>query len=148
VLHTPSVHLYTEAQERAGRTRADYRLRSGPVAVHVAPTRDQAWDEAERSLHWWITFYRRRGFEMLLPPAQQMRSTPGIGIFGQPFAVGTPEEVLATLERHKDVDLDEIVIQFNHPGMAPEHVASSMRLFAAELMPELRTWGKAPARSG
>jgi alkanesulfonate monooxygenase SsuD/methylene tetrahydromethanopterin reductase-like flavin-dependent oxidoreductase (luciferase family) len=142
VLHTPLVDIYTGAQAEAGRTRAEYRLMSGPVTVHVAPTRDQAWDECERSLHWWISFYRARGLEMPLPPVEELRSTPGAGIFGQPFAVGTPADALAVLEAYKGVDLDEMVIQFNHPGMEPEPVRNSMKLFASELMEEIRGWGK------
>ena len=74
VLHTPLVHVYADAQTEAGRTRDDYRLMSGPVTVHIAPTRDQAWDEAERALHWWVTFYRNRGFDMPLPPVKKMRT--------------------------------------------------------------------------
>ena len=77
VLHTPLVHVYAGAQAEAGRTRDDYRLMSGPVTVHIAPTRDQAWDEAERALHWWVTFYRRRGFDMPLPPVEEMRTHAG-----------------------------------------------------------------------
>lgn len=107
----------------------------------MAPTRDQAWDEAERALHWWVTFYRSRGFDMPLPPVEEMRNTPGVGIFGQPFAVGTPDDVMAVLERHKEAELDEMVIQFNHPGMGAEAVARSMRMFATELMPEVKRWG-------
>lgn len=145
VLHTPLVHVYTEAQRKAGRGREDYRLMSGPLAVHLAPTRDQAWDEVQEAMHWWITFYRRRGFQMPLPAVEEMRNTPDVGIFGQPFAVGTPEDVLSVLERHRDVDLDELVIQFNHPGLGPEPVARSMRMFASELMPEISRWGKQPA---
>ena len=38
--------------------------------------------------------------------------------------------------------MDEMAIQFHHPGMDPRAVAASMRLFAAELMPEIRTWGR------
>jgi hypothetical protein len=94
-----------------------------------------------------VTFYRRRGFDMPLPPVEEMRHTPGVGIFGQPFAVGTPEDVLSVLERHKGVDLDEMVIQFNHPGMGPAEVAGSMRLFASELMPEVKRWGRASAQA-
>ena len=120
---------------------------SGPVTVHIAPTSDQAWDEAERALHWWVTFYRRRGFDMPLPAVHEMRNTPGVGIFGQPFAVGTPDDVLAVLERHRGVDLDEMVVQFNHPGMEAEAVARSMRMFADELMPEVRRWGRAGTRA-
>jgi hypothetical protein len=37
--------------------------------------------------------------------------------------------------------MDEMSIQFHHPGMDPRHVDASMRLFAAELMPEIQSWG-------
>ncbi len=47
MVHTPLYPRFLEAQAAAGRTRADFRLLSGPLAVHVAPTREQAWDEAE-----------------------------------------------------------------------------------------------------
>jgi hypothetical protein len=113
--------------------------------VHVAETREKAWDECEAALHFWIGFYRRRGFEMPQPPVGELRKTPGAGIFGQPFAVGTPDEVVEALSVHKGVDLDEMVLQFNHAGMPPEPVANSMRLFASEVMQELRTWGRAPS---
>jgi alkanesulfonate monooxygenase SsuD/methylene tetrahydromethanopterin reductase-like flavin-dependent oxidoreductase (luciferase family) len=147
VLHTPLVNVFEHAQEQAGRTRADYRLMSGPVAVHVAETTDQAWDEAEEALDWWIGFYNRRGFDMPRPPKGEMRNTPGAGIFGQPFAVGTPDEVLEGLRVHQGVDVDEMVIQFNHAGMDPEHVQSSMTLFAQHIMPEVRSWGVDTSRS-
>lgn len=141
-LHTPLVHLYVEAQAEAGRTRADYSMISGPVAVHVAESRERAWDEAEAALHWWVSFYRARGFDMPLPPVGELRNAPDAGIFGQPFAVGTPDDVLEGISRHKDQDIDEMVIQFNHPGMQAEHVRTSMELFARELLPEVAKWGK------
>lgn len=148
VLHTPLVNIFEQAQEKAGRTRADYRLMSGPVAVHVAETTDRAWDEAEDALDWWIEFYNRRGFDMPRPAKGEMRNTPSPGIFGQPFAVGTPDEVLDGMRKHEGVDLDEIVVQFNHPGMDPAHIRTSMKLFAREIMPEVRTWprGQSSAR--
>jgi alkanesulfonate monooxygenase SsuD/methylene tetrahydromethanopterin reductase-like flavin-dependent oxidoreductase (luciferase family) len=142
VLHTPLVHIYEGAQQHAGRTRDDYRLTSGPLAVHVAETREKAWDECEAALHFWIGFYKRRGFDMPQPPVGELRNTPRAGIFGQPFAVGTPDDVIEMLSVHKGVDVDEMVIQFNHAGMPPGPVANSMRLFAREIMPELRTWGR------
>ena len=45
------------------------------------------------------------------------------------------------ISKHRNEDIEEMVIQFNHPGMAAEHVRSSMELFARELMPEVRGWG-------
>jgi len=141
VLHTPMVGIYEQAQAAAGRTRADYKLMSGPIAVHLAPTREQAWDECEAGLHWWIEFYRRRGLDMPHPPLGELRKTPGAGIFGMPFGVGTPEDVMAVIGAHKDADIDELVIQFNHPGMTGEQINASMRLFAKELLPEIAGWG-------
>jgi alkanesulfonate monooxygenase SsuD/methylene tetrahydromethanopterin reductase-like flavin-dependent oxidoreductase (luciferase family) len=140
--HTHQPELYFDAQAAAGRTRADYRVVSGPLAVHVAPTRDQAWDEAEAGLHEWVAFYRRRGIPMPLPELGKLRDDPHAGIFGTPFAVGTPDEVMAVLSGYQELPMDQIVLQFNHMGMPHEPVAASMRLFAQELMPEIRTWGQ------
>ncbi len=141
MVHTPLYPRFLEAQAAAGRTRANFRLLSGPLAVHVAPTRDQAWDEAERGLHWWVEFYRRRGMQMPLAPVGELRNDPKAAIYGVPFAVGPPDEVLAKLRAYQDLPMDEMAIQFHHPGMDPRHVEASMRLFAAELMPEISTWG-------
>ncbi len=140
MVHTHQHQIYLDAQAAAGRTRADYRLVSGPLAVHVAPTRDQAWDEAEAGLHEWVAFYRRRGIPMPLPELGTMREDPNAGIFGTPFAVGTPDEVMATLAGNRDLPMDQLVLQFNHMGMPHEQVAASMRLFAAELLPEITGW--------
>jgi hypothetical protein len=49
--------------------------------------------------------------------------------------------VLEKLRAYQDLPMDEMAIQFHHPGMDPGAVAASMRLFAAELMPEIRGWG-------
>ena len=95
---------------------------SGRVTVHVAPTRDQAWDEAERALHWWSTSLPAARLRHAAAAGGGDALDPGGRDLGQPFAVGTPEDVLAVLEPHKDVDLDEMVIQFNHPGMAASKV--------------------------
>lgn len=141
MVHTPLYPRYLEAQAAAGRTRADFRMLSGPLAVHVADTPDQAWDEAERGLHWWVEFYRRRGMQMPLAPVGELRHDPKAAIYGVPFAVGTPGQVIEKLSAYRDLPMDEMAIQFHHPGMDPRAVAASMRLFAAELMPEIRTWG-------
>jgi alkanesulfonate monooxygenase SsuD/methylene tetrahydromethanopterin reductase-like flavin-dependent oxidoreductase (luciferase family) len=143
MVHTPLYPRYLEAQAAAGRTRADFRLLSGPLAVHVADTTDQAWDEAERGLHWWVEFYRRRGMQMPLAPVGELRHDPKAAIYGVPFAVGTPDQVLDKLRAYQDLPMDEMAIQFHHPGMDPRAVAASMRLFAAELLPEIRAWGAA-----
>jgi alkanesulfonate monooxygenase SsuD/methylene tetrahydromethanopterin reductase-like flavin-dependent oxidoreductase (luciferase family) len=74
------------------------------------------------------------------PPLGELRATPGIGLFGLPFAVGTVDDVLAALMAHQSADLDELVIAFNHPGMDAAAVRRSMTTFADELMPAIRLW--------
>jgi hypothetical protein len=37
--------------------------------------------------------------------------------------------------------LDQLALQFHGPGMNVEHVKRSMRSFAREIMPEIRSWG-------
>lgn len=97
-LHTPLWRDYAAMLEEAGHRRQDRRVVSGPVVVHIADTRDQAWDACERQVHWSVEFYRRRGMDMPLPPVEQLRSRPGAGIYAVPFAIGTPDEVMKKLE--------------------------------------------------
>jgi alkanesulfonate monooxygenase SsuD/methylene tetrahydromethanopterin reductase-like flavin-dependent oxidoreductase (luciferase family) len=140
-LHSPLWRTYPDLLRQNGRRREDHRIVSGPLCVHVAATREQAWDEAEEALHWGVEFYRRRGVDMPLPPVGELRRTPNAGIYGVPFAVGTPEDVLRGLSIYKDEPLDQLALQFHAPGMNVEHVKRSMRVFARELMPEIRSWG-------
>jgi alkanesulfonate monooxygenase SsuD/methylene tetrahydromethanopterin reductase-like flavin-dependent oxidoreductase (luciferase family) len=142
-LHSPLWKTYPELLAKAGRRREDQRIVSGPLIVHLAPTQQQAWDEAEVGAHWCVDFYRRRGWDMPLPPVGELRRTPGAGIYGIPFHIGTPDEVLRGLERYRDDPLDQICLQFRAPGMDLATVRRSMQLFAREVMPEMRRWGSA-----
>lgn len=140
-LHSPLWKTYPDLLAKHGRARRDHRIVSGPVCVHVAPTREQAWDEAEAPLHWGVEFYRRRGVNMPLPPVGELRRTKNAGIYGVPFAVGTVEEVIAALSAYRQEPLDQLALQFHAPGMDVEHVKRSMRVFAREIMPEIRRRG-------
>lgn len=140
-LHSPMWKSYGGLLEQAGHRRADHQVVSGPLCVHVADTREQAWDEAEESLHWGVEFYRRRGVDMPLPPVGELRRTPNAGIYGVPFAVGTPDDVMQALSIYRDEPLDQLGIQFHAPGMDTAIVQRSMRTFARELMPEIAKWG-------
>jgi alkanesulfonate monooxygenase SsuD/methylene tetrahydromethanopterin reductase-like flavin-dependent oxidoreductase (luciferase family) len=140
-LHSPLWRTYPALRAKHGRRRADQRIVSGPVCIHLAPTREQAWDECEEPLWWCVEFYRRRGVNMPLPPVGELRRTPNAGIYGVPFAVGTPEDVLEGLSIYQNEPLDQLALQFHAPGMNIEHVKRSLRVFARELMPEIRKWG-------
>lgn len=139
-LHSPLWKTYPGELAKHGRRREDHRIVSGPLCVHVADSREQAWDEAEEALHWGVEFYRRRGVQMPLPPVGELRRTPNAGIYGVPFAVGTPDDVLQVLSIYRDDPLDQMSLQFHAPGMNPEHVSRSMRSFARHVMPEIRCW--------
>jgi len=139
-LHSPFWRDYPDLLEENGHSRKDRLITSGPVCVHIAPTRGQAWDEAEAQLHWGANFYIRRGWDMPLPPVGKLRNTPGAGVYGVPFCVGTAEDVLEGLSAYKDEPIDELTLQFHAPGMNVEHTKRSMRTFASEIMPEIHTW--------
>lgn len=140
-LHTPLWRDYAAMLEESGHRRQDRQVVSGPVVVHIADTCDQAWEECERQVHWGVEFYRRRGMDMPLPPVEQLRHTPGAGIYAVPFSIGTPDAVMNTLEAYRHEPMDQLGLQFRAPGMETQHLHRSMRTFARELMPEIRSWG-------
>ena len=141
---------YLAALRQNGHDPATRAIASVPLRVHVAATRQQAWDEVEAGLHQVLYFYRThgnpaagsRGAEPLgaLPPVGAFRDVPEIGHGGQPFAVGTPEAVLRALEPYRDRQLTHLSLNLHQPGQDSASVRRSMRLFADEVMPVLKTW--------
>ncbi|HEV8678358.1 MAG TPA: LLM class flavin-dependent oxidoreductase [Stellaceae bacterium] len=133
-----------------GHDPATRPIASVPLRVHVAATREEAWDAAEAGLHQVLYFYRThgnpaagsRGAEPLgaLPPVGEFRHVPGIGHGGQPFAVGTPDEVLRALLPYRGRQLTHLSLNLHHPGQDSATVRRSMRLLAEHLMPVLKAW--------
>jgi alkanesulfonate monooxygenase SsuD/methylene tetrahydromethanopterin reductase-like flavin-dependent oxidoreductase (luciferase family) len=76
----------------------------------------------------------------VLPPVGEFRDVPGIGHGGQPFAVGTPDEVMQALAPYRDKQLTHLSLNLHQPGQDSKTVRRSMRLFARELMPVLKEW--------
>jgi alkanesulfonate monooxygenase SsuD/methylene tetrahydromethanopterin reductase-like flavin-dependent oxidoreductase (luciferase family) len=54
--------------------------------------------------------------------------------------IGTPDDVLAYLERFRDSGLQQIPFDFHHPGQPTGEIRRSMELFAEKVMPVLRTF--------
>ena len=141
---------YLAALRANGHDPASVGNASVPLRVHVAETREQAWDEVEPGLHQVLHFYRTHGNPAAgsrgpgplgaLPPLGQFRDVPGIGHGGQPFAVGTPEEVLRALEPYRGIGLTHLSLNLHQPGQGSASVRRSMRLFAKELMPVVKAW--------
>ena len=125
-------------------------IASVPLRVHVAASREEAWDAVEAGLHQVLYFYRTHGNPQAgscasgelgeLPPVGQFREVPGIGHGGQPFAVGTPDEVLRALEPYRGIQLTHLSLNLHQPGQDSATVRRSMQLFAREVMPALKTW--------
>src|SRR5690242_6217675 len=127
---------YLAALRANGRDSSSLTNASVPLRVHVAETREQAWDEVEAGLHQVLHFYRThgnpaagsRGAEPLgaLPPPGEFRAVPGIGHGGQPFAVGTPDEVLRALEPYHGIGLTHLSLNLHQPGQDSASVRRSM----------------------
>jgi len=141
---------YEELLRQFGHDPATRRVASIPIRLHLAETREQAWDEAEAGLHQVLHFYRTRvdpqagssaaGALPSLPSVGEFRDVPGIGHGGAPFAVGTPDEVMRALSYYRDKRLTHLSLNFHQPGQDSQSVRRSIALFARELMPAIRAW--------
>jgi alkanesulfonate monooxygenase SsuD/methylene tetrahydromethanopterin reductase-like flavin-dependent oxidoreductase (luciferase family) len=141
---------YEELVRQYGHDRSKCLVASIPIRVHLAETREQAWDEAEAGLHQVLHFYRTRvdlqsatsaaGVLDALPPPAAFRNVPGIGHRGSPFVVGTPDEVDRALEVYRDKRLTHLSLNFHQPGMDTNVVRRSMKMFAKEFMPAVKAW--------
>jgi alkanesulfonate monooxygenase SsuD/methylene tetrahydromethanopterin reductase-like flavin-dependent oxidoreductase (luciferase family) len=141
---------YLEILRENGHDPATRQIASIPIRVHVADSRDKAWDAVEAGLHQVLHFYRTHGnptagsrfAEPLgaLPPIGEFRHVRGIGFGGAPFAVGTPDDVIAALDQFRGKQLTHLSLNLHQPGQDSASVRHSMRLFAKELMPALKTW--------
>jgi len=119
---------------------------------HLSDSREKAWDECQDSLHAWQAMYRGRHWISHttsgasvppLPEASKMRSDPN---FAPHYPVGTPDEVFTILEpRLKDSRLTHFGFGFRcGGGMNTQAVRKSMDLFAKELLPTIKSWGRNP----
>jgi alkanesulfonate monooxygenase SsuD/methylene tetrahydromethanopterin reductase-like flavin-dependent oxidoreductase (luciferase family) len=141
---------YEELLAQYGHDRSKRQVASVPIRMHIADTREQAWDETEAGLHQVLQFYRTRvdlqsatsaaGVLGCLPPVGRFRNVPGIGHRGTPFVVGTPDEVGRALEAYRDKRLTHLSLNFHQPGMDTKAVRRSMAMFAKELMPTVKVW--------
>jgi alkanesulfonate monooxygenase SsuD/methylene tetrahydromethanopterin reductase-like flavin-dependent oxidoreductase (luciferase family) len=141
---------YEALLRQFGHDRSRCQVASIPIRVHLAETREKAWDDAEAGLHQVLYFYRTRvdlqsatstrGVLDRLPPVGEFRNVSGIGHRGTPFVVGTSEEVGRALAAYRDKGLTHLSLNFHQPGMDTKAVRRSMEMFANELMPTIKAW--------
>jgi len=146
----PGHARYEELLREFGHDPATRQVASVPIRLHLAATRERAWDEAEAGLHQVLHFYRTHsnpeagssaaGPLRALPPVGEFRHVPGIGHGGTPFMVGAPDEVGRMLAEYRDRRLTHLSLNFHQPGKDSNAVRRSMQLFADQLMPAIRQW--------
>jgi len=119
---------------------------------YVAPTRDQAWDEAQDYAHYMMEAYDKwlkeaadvKWFQETMsvssmPTPEKLRDTPGLTFFEAPLVIGTPEDAIGEIERYQKASrVTHLVIWMQLAGMDPAKAEGCMRLFAEEVIPHFR----------
>ena len=120
--------------------------------VHIADTREQAWQESAPHIYHQMSVYTHKlneagdftfpggyfGAEPL-PSPEKMSTTPGLHFFGAPLIVGTPDDAIQELERSQaESGVTHLVMWMQIGGMDSRLTEHSMQLFAKEVIPHFR----------
>jgi hypothetical protein len=112
---------------------------------HVAATRDQAWDEAQKGVYWYRDFYTNgrsiTGTRRFVPPSpSDLRNEANPAEL-----VGTPDDILRRLEwQLKNCRVAHWGLLHRLAGMSTEVSRSSLELYAKYILPVLETWRRQP----
>ena len=137
---------YDEALRRHGRNPSDFSV-AQLVWVHLAPSKEQAWDEVQEHVHWMLTVYGKwlsdagelQGPPTLFkpPPASELRHTTDPLLFTP--IVGNTQDVAEGLEQFtRRVRTTHLVLGMHFPGIDPKLARRSMETFARELLPSFK----------
>jgi len=117
------------------------------IPWHVAPSRDEAYQNAVDAVLWYI----RRQVNLVTPPDYYDARHASYRVLGQLAAGLPPEECVETLRSHHMIVLDDVdgsrkalqriqeagatdlICQFQVGGLAHEHVIDSIKLFATDV---------------
>ena len=142
---------YDDALVRHGHKPEDFMV-SQLRLVYVAPTRDQAWDDAQEHAHYMMDTYDKwlkeaadvKWFQETMsvpdmPPPEKLRDAPGLSFFEAPLIVGTPDDAIREIERYQKASrVTHLVMWTQLAGMDPRKAEASMKLFAEEVLPHFR----------
>lgn len=154
-----SVEIYQDGRRAAGLNEDRFNFRMF-INACVAESEEAAWDAFEPGIHHVVSYYggkemvmNHRPFvdkdkvanyepaKLTIPPVGELRTSR----FREMYPVGTPNQVLRSLEgKYRGKPLTHIGIHLRLPGMPTETARKSMNLFAKEVMPVLRQWGREP----
>jgi len=150
---------YDQTLRRNGMDPKDFN-KAGYRVVHIAETREQAWEYcAPHILHRMARYaaeyktipdYKTGIFEgkeggafgvETLPSSSELPELAKAGkinFFGDPFLVGTVEDVIQGVEEAKKEGLTHLQLWMQIGGIDPRKTRNSIRLFAKEVMPLFR----------
>jgi alkanesulfonate monooxygenase SsuD/methylene tetrahydromethanopterin reductase-like flavin-dependent oxidoreductase (luciferase family) len=137
---------YDEALRRHGRKPQDHSV-AQLVWVHLAPSRDQGWDEVQEHVHWMLSVYGKWLGEageteappsiFKPPPATELRRTSEPLLFTP--IVGTSQEVARGLEDFlSKARTTHLVLGMHFPGLDPKVSRRSRQTFAQDVLPRLQ----------
>lgn len=136
--------LYDETLREIGETPENYnaaRMRF----CYVAPTMDQAWNEAQDHIHAMVEWYALHGDtssiggeRVKMPTPSELRNADMRQFAGSPI-VGTPEHVLEIMNKMRSKSrITHWILGMSLPGLEPAKIQKSMALFAKEVAPHLK----------
>lgn len=141
-----NVAHYDACLEAAGRNPADFNT-AQLRWIHVAPSREQAWENSAKALHHTASCYAKwfgeandkpgddAGLEGM-PSVDEMIAKQEFDMFGEPAIVGTPDDAKEILFDYvKQGRVTDLVCGMAFAGLDPHHIRSSMRLFAKDVIP-------------
>jgi alkanesulfonate monooxygenase SsuD/methylene tetrahydromethanopterin reductase-like flavin-dependent oxidoreductase (luciferase family) len=140
---------YDEALRRHGRRPEDHEIVQFRT-VFVAETAEKAWDAAEEGAHhmwsrygkWFAEAHDLPGDENFgaeLPPIGKLRHAETAALFGEPLIIGTPQDAIRMIEDYqKRTRVTHLCMAMILPGVEPEKIRTSLKLFAKEVIPHFR----------
>lgn len=142
------IALYEERLRAHGHDPAGFNKGTLRM-VHIAETREQAWQNAAVHVHEILNTYNHKlreagvpappgGFFGVdpLPSPKQLAHAPGLHFYGAPMIIGTPEDAIRELERSAaEASVTHQIMWMQIGGMDPRLTEHSMRLFAREVAP-------------
>jgi alkanesulfonate monooxygenase SsuD/methylene tetrahydromethanopterin reductase-like flavin-dependent oxidoreductase (luciferase family) len=105
--------------------------------LYCAASREKAFEIAEPPLAANYRRYADWGQDRALPGKEDFR-IPYEELASDRFIVGDPADCRAALRRYARLGIGHVTLRMAWPGMDRAHSLEGMRVFAAEVMPELR----------
>jgi alkanesulfonate monooxygenase SsuD/methylene tetrahydromethanopterin reductase-like flavin-dependent oxidoreductase (luciferase family) len=138
------IQTYLDGLEAGGYDERDFNYQVF-YPGHLGATRDRAWDEAQEGIYHYRDYYTTgrsiTGTKRFVPPSPaELRNE-----MAPPELVGTPDEILRRLEPTlKNSRVTHFGLLHRMAGMSTEVSRSSLDLYAKEVLPVLKTWGRPP----